>query len=147
MVVMLHFKLIQTSHQCLLCAWIASNSQLKKINVSQCFLDFHLFLYCKRACGRGQLSGTPDVQFDTEVDDSQASSASPAARWVYCCLLPLEVERCLIEGLYNALKRLPTVLGPKLLLLSCPGTAPCRRKTRLLTWRKQGKETHSCFWF
>lgn len=54
--------------------------QLKKINVSQCLMDFHLFLYCKKACGRGQLSGTPDVQFDTQVGDSRASLASPAAR-------------------------------------------------------------------
>lgn len=57
----------------------------------------------------------------------------------------LQVERCLIEGLYNALKRQSTALGPKLLLLSCPGTAPSRRKTSLLNWRKKGKEMQSYF--
>lgn len=61
--------------------------------------------------------------------------------------LPLQVERCLIEGLYNALKRPSTTLGPKLLLLGCPGTAPSRRKTSLLNWRKQGKEMRSYFYY
>jgi len=81
----------------------------------------------------------------TQAPGSQASSASPAARWANCYLLPLQVERCWTAGLYNALKSPSTALGPEPLLLSCPGTAPSRRRTNLPNRRKQGKETRRYF--
>lgn len=70
------------------------------------------------------------MQSDTQVGDSRASAASPAARRVYCCLLPLEVERCLIEGLYNALKRPSTAFRAKVVTLELSRHSPQQKKNK-----------------